>query len=150
MTVPNTVLSIREQIRQGILLALGSQGTAINTFTEYSYYKTEDVYPLIKCYFPDTDELNKEYFSGKDRRQANLIIEVAPWCDKTNAEYETSLIIEGLMAYITTDVVREQMDAAYKLKLGKITCNQTQLIGTSLANPVLTVRFILSVDYLVN
>ena len=150
MPVPETVLSVREQIRQGILLALGEQGTAINTFTEYSYYKTEDVYPLIKCYYPDIDELNKEYFSGKDRRQANLIVEVTPWCDKSTAEYATSLIIESFLSYITTDLVRVQLDDAYKLKLGKITCNQTQLIGTSLSNPVLTVRFILSVDYLVN
>lgn len=150
MPVADTVSSIREQIRQGILLALEDYGTPVNTFQEYSYYKSESDYPLIKCYYPDTDTLNAEYFSGIDRRQANIIIEVTPWADKSDAEYVTSRIIETWIAYFTTDKVREHLDAAYKNKLGKITCTQTQLIGTSNANPPLAVRFILTADYLVN
>ncbi len=91
-----------------------------------------------------------EYFSNKDRRQAILVVEVTPWGTADTIEYATSQIIESWMAYMTTDAVRDQLATAYKGKLGKITCTQTQLIGTSLKNPVLAVRFNLTVDYLVN
>lgn len=146
--VADTVLSIREQIRQAILESLSAIGTPVPTFVEYGPYKDQTKYPLIKAYYVANDDLVREYMATRSLQKTQLVIEVAPWCTQNTAEYETSKIIEILPSHILTEDIKLLVADAYKGKVGKITPTRSTLIGTSLPNPYLCVRFMCDVDYM--
>ena len=133
MTVPATVASIREHVRQAVLLALADAGcTAVPTLADLSDYSDATSYPLAKAWWDNGPEAMERYMGGNGIATAQMSVAVVPWCDDSDFEEKCSGIVDAVRPYVGAAHVRSCMDASMAGNLVDIVANaQSQPTGVS-------------------
>jgi hypothetical protein len=147
MSVPSTILSAREQIREAIKLSFSSHGyTAVESWIPTTNYALSS-YPLVRAMYNGTTTTTSLFMGSESIEQEAMKIQVCPNNTQETAEYETSKVIESAKAYFNPDVVRTFMDIAYQNSLVDITLETILTSNTMTTNPYCFTDFNVIVKY---
>jgi hypothetical protein len=146
MSVPSAINSTRQQIVEAVKLSLAGVATFIDLPDSWGLHNKESEYPLGKVY-AGTSTLSAQYIGHTDIREDDLILVVCPWCDKTDFELKTSLVMETFAPLMNVEKVREQMYSTYQGNLANITLNSIEILETNIANPYASVKLSYKMKY---
>lgn len=147
MAVPETVDSVREQIKEATKLVLSANGvTVLNINDPWSKYTAETDYPVCKAYCGNS-AMSAQTFGSRDILNDEMFVQVAPFCKESDYEIACSKVIEEFRAYFNTETIRAQMDTAYQTKLNKVVPFSAELVNTNTACSYAVVQFKLTINY---
>lgn len=147
MAVPETVDSIREQIKEATKLVMQANGATILAINDpWSKYTSEDNFPVCKAYCGNS-VLSSQVMGSRDICNDEMFVQVAPFCRESDYELACSKVIETFHSFFNTDTVKTQMDSAYQSALNRIVLTGANLVNTNIANPYAIVEFKATINY---